>query len=340
MQPAALRVLLEPAAQPRPLAQQRLVRDLDLALADRDQAVVGEHGEDVGDALAVELVERDAAAHDRVALAFARQPQQDPARHARAARGRAARRRARRAARPRRARRRCARRRPCAGAGRRGAARARAARWTAAAARRARPRRPPSSASTSSGSTSQAGAPRGQLDRAAQLVAAHRPDEHVVGAQQPRKLRVGRAAPVEVGADGDEHERAAARIARACGERVGERGALVLVAAGREDLLELVDGDDQPAVGRGARRSPARAPRSGCSPGRSSASGQRSLPGSTPAASAASSPARSAEDLPLPDGPDDARSTARRSAARPARRRAARGRRRTRRRRRRTTPGP
>ena len=37
-QPAPLGVLLQPAAQPRPLAQQRLVRDLDLALADGEQA--------------------------------------------------------------------------------------------------------------------------------------------------------------------------------------------------------------------------------------------------------------------------------------------------------------
>ena len=41
-------------------------------------------------------------------------------------------------------------------------------------------------------------------------------------------------------------------------------------------------------------------------PGRSSAIGQRSLPGSTPPASAASRPARSTDDLPLPDGADDA----------------------------------
>ena len=38
VQPPALGVFLEPAAQARPLAQQRLVRDLDLAVADREQA--------------------------------------------------------------------------------------------------------------------------------------------------------------------------------------------------------------------------------------------------------------------------------------------------------------
>ena len=46
MQPPALGVVLQPAAQARPLAQQRLVGDLDLALADREQAALGERGED------------------------------------------------------------------------------------------------------------------------------------------------------------------------------------------------------------------------------------------------------------------------------------------------------
>ena len=80
VQAPALGVLLEPAAQARPLAQQRLVRDLDLALADRDQPLVGQHGEDLGDASSPsQLGERHAAAHDGVALALARQAQQDRA---------------------------------------------------------------------------------------------------------------------------------------------------------------------------------------------------------------------------------------------------------------------
>ena len=45
MQAPAVGVLLEPAAQPRPLAQERLVRDLDRAIADGQQAAVREHGE-------------------------------------------------------------------------------------------------------------------------------------------------------------------------------------------------------------------------------------------------------------------------------------------------------
>ncbi len=80
--PAALGVLLDPVAQARPLAQQRLVRDLDGALADRDEAAVGQRGEDVGHvdvALQVELGERSAAAHRRVALVLP-----DEAQHQRA----------------------------------------------------------------------------------------------------------------------------------------------------------------------------------------------------------------------------------------------------------------
>jgi hypothetical protein len=73
----------------------------------------------------------------------------------------------------------------------------------------------------------------------------------VVGSEQTRQLRICRAAPVEVGAHREEHERAPARVARARDQRVGERRALVLVAAGREELLELVDRHDQPPPGRG-----------------------------------------------------------------------------------------
>ena len=81
VQAPALGVLLEPAAQSRPFAQQRLVRDLDLALARPSPA---------GRRRARRAprrrpsppssLEAHAPAHDRVALALARQPQQDPPR--------------------------------------------------------------------------------------------------------------------------------------------------------------------------------------------------------------------------------------------------------------------
>ena len=99
----------------------------------------------------------------------------------------------------------------------------------------------------------QAGALGGQHDRAPQLVAAHRPDRHVVGAEHAPQLGVARAAAVEVGAQRDQHERAAARVAHGGDERGGERGPLGLVAAGGEQLLELVDGDHEPARGRRLR---------------------------------------------------------------------------------------
>ena len=88
-------------------------------------------------------------------------------------------------------------------------------------------------------------------------------------------------------------------VARARHEPLDERRALAVVVAGGEDLLELVDRHDRRRViALGGRASAA----SGCSPGRSSRSRQRSLPGRTPAASAASRPARSADDLPLRKG--------------------------------------
>ena len=117
------------------------------------------------------------------------------------------------------------------------------------------------------------------------------------------QLGVGGAAAVEVGAHRDQDERAAARVAHRGDERVGERRALGLVAAGGEDLLELVDGDDQPALGRGLRGRLLERRAAGAPPGAGARAPSRSLPGSTPAASAAQQAGRSAEDLPLPDGP-------------------------------------
>ena len=84
MQAAALRIVLQPAAQPRPFAQQRLVSDLDRAVADRQQAPVGQACDDLGDvgtALGLQLRKRDPAAHDRAVLTLASEPQQHVARH-------------------------------------------------------------------------------------------------------------------------------------------------------------------------------------------------------------------------------------------------------------------
>jgi hypothetical protein len=106
----------------------------------------------------------------------------------------------------------------------------------------------------------QTGTARGQLDRAAQLVAAHRPHQNVAGVQQQRQLGIGGAAPVEVGAHGHQHDRRPPLIASAADQRVDERAALGLVAAQREDLLELIHRDDQPLLGRGRRDRPLERP--------------------------------------------------------------------------------
>ena len=217
--------------------------------------LVGEHREHLGARSSPSSVERHAAAHDGLALALAGEPQQDaradllPLGSSRSYAPSASRATA-----------------PCTPPD-----------ALVVARRSVRPSRcchSSSSAVESSGSAParprrrrqrvgqvgldlQPGATRGQLDRAAQLVAAHRPDGRLVGAEQPPQLRVGGAAAVEVRADGDEHDRPPARVARASDQGVHERRALALVAAGGEDLLELVDGERraarEPAAGAASR---------------------------------------------------------------------------------------
>ena len=89
----------------------------------------------------------------------------------------------------------------------------------------------------------------GQLDGAPQLRGLHRPDQHLVSAQQLGEPRVGGEAPVEVGAQRDHDDRATVRIGGRAGKRVGEGGALGVGAAGGEQLLELVDGEEEACVG-------------------------------------------------------------------------------------------
>ena len=90
---------------------------------------------------------------------------------------------------------------------------------------------------------------RGQLDGAPQLRGLHRPDQHLVSAQQLGEPRVGGEAPVEVGAQRDHDDCATVRIGGRAGKRVGEGGALGVGAAGGEQLLELVDGEEEACVG-------------------------------------------------------------------------------------------
>ena len=101
---------------------------------------------------------------------------------------------------------RCARRRRGAGAARRAAARARAAPSRAGAARRARPRRrPPARRRARARRAGRRAAPGA---RSARRSSSRRigPDQHVVGGEQARQLRVRRAAPVVVGPDREHHD--------------------------------------------------------------------------------------------------------------------------------------
>ena len=80
--PAPFGVLFDPLAQARPLAQQRLMGDLDVSFRHGDETAVGQRREHVGHvlvALQVELPEWSAAAHRRVALVLADQAQHDGA---------------------------------------------------------------------------------------------------------------------------------------------------------------------------------------------------------------------------------------------------------------------
>ena len=78
VQTPSLGVLFQPPAQARPLAQQRFVGELHGAGADREQALVREHADHLGD-LVVERGQRDPAALDRAARVFRGQPQQHAA---------------------------------------------------------------------------------------------------------------------------------------------------------------------------------------------------------------------------------------------------------------------
>ena len=153
-----------PRARPRPSPS--------LTVSRRRSVSTSSDRGDVRSPCAVELGERDAPAHDRAALALAGEAQQDRARDAPAARGRARpyavlgqpRDRAAHAAA-------CARRRRGAGGARRARCHSSSSAVESSGSAPGSSSTSASSASTSSGSTLQPGALRGQLDRAAQLVA-------------------------------------------------------------------------------------------------------------------------------------------------------------------------
>ena len=71
----------------------------------------------------------------------------------------------------------------------------------------------------------------------------------MVRTQQLGESRVGGEPPVEVGAQRDHDDRSTLRISGCASKGVGERGALGFGAAGGEQLLELVDGEEEALVG-------------------------------------------------------------------------------------------
>ena len=137
----------------------------------------------------------------------------------------------------------------------------------------------------------------------------------MVSAQQLGKSRVGREAPVEVGAQRNHDDRSTLGISGRAGEGVGEGGALGVGAAGGEQLLELVDGEEQTCVGgqrverlgerilRSRHEHAAKLVQRPLAGTQAADAASLSLPGRTPPARAGRRPARSTDDLPLPDGP-------------------------------------
>src|SRR3954452_16078721 len=86
-----------------------------------------------------------------------------------------------------------------------------------------------------------------------ELLAAHCPDEHLIGSEHPCELAEIGAASVEIRAQRKQDRRRALRIARVTEERVDERRALALVAANGEQFLELIDRDHGPFAVEGIR---------------------------------------------------------------------------------------
>ena len=244
MQPPPFRVLLEPLAQPRPLAQQRLVRDLERILAHSHETAVGETP-------SPHVAASSSVSSSSSASGARRRTASSPSTLA--------------------SRRRILRAVSCwAGVNplyASSAIRATAPRTPPlsryASSRSVRPSRccqsstsavessgsPPGSsttsatrASTSAGSTRRPARRDGSYDRAPQVLRFHRADQDVVLGELARERGEGCKAPVEVGPDGDDN-----RFVRSeTSERVEEHHALGLVAAEREHLLELIDDEQEP----------------------------------------------------------------------------------------------
>jgi hypothetical protein len=86
-----------------------------------------------------------------------------------------------------------------------------------------------------------AGEPGRALDRLAQLAPAHRPHQHLLVGHRRRQVGVGGAAAIEVGPHGEDDDGLAAHHARGIQQGVEKSQAHLFVAAEGEQLLELVN---------------------------------------------------------------------------------------------------
>jgi hypothetical protein len=226
---ASLRVGLEPVAQPRPVAKERLVRDLGEPVADGDEPRVGERLEH---SLVAQLPERDSAPHGCV-RALVGKPEQEPSRRVALV---VVEPRVRLLGEP------C----DCTFDTTR--------RAVGLVPEHAAASEPPQLEQRCREQRQGAGLPldlgnervderrldlepgeRGRrLDRAAELVRLHRPDQHLAPAHELGEAAVLGAAAVEVGAEADDD----ARVRRRGDERVEEAGRFA-----SEHLLELIHRD-------------------------------------------------------------------------------------------------
>ncbi len=322
----ALDVLLQPFPEARPLAEQGLVGHLHGGIAHRQQAVLGEAGQDVGRhgvRVDVELRDPDPPPGDEVALADAGEPKEHAPRQLPLLVAQLLK---RRLGQPRHG--------PpdasrslvgfqtepsvlaplpqldqCSREQRQAAGLLRDLRHQCVPQRGLHPKPRP---------------PGGQLDRAPELFARHRWDQDLVRDEEVRQFPVRRATSVEIVPHGEHEHDPFGPARRRSGDGLDEGVPFAAVGAEREHLLELIHGDDEASFrrggvdrrlegvpGRGRRRHGAMATASsamGCSPGRNTTWRHRSLPGRSPARSEGTSPAATTEDLPLPEAPTTPRS--------------------------------
>ncbi len=162
------------------------------------------------------------------------------------------------------------------------------------------------------------GPARRELDRAAELLARERADQHVVRREPLGELRIRRAVCVVVAPDPEDDRHALGPSPRGAGELVDELDPLLFAGARGEGLLELVDHQDEASVRGGGgengikRGAGVRPQRAAQLPHGTLARTHRGLgpllaPGEQPGAErwqqASGDDRATTEDFPLPDAP-------------------------------------